>query len=167
MGKLALALLIGVVGAGLVHIAVIFTMPDVARRNAWGRLAELGKLDDVVRVAALDSAPDSVLASADAPAGDFAFVDPALGHLPGFDHIIDALADEDLAFHVDEHDADAGAIPQFLFLGRQSRKSPSLCPGDAHPGIAIAPIRRCAKIRARWCGVHVTNQCGCRFGIGP
>lgn len=77
MGKLALAFLIGVVGAGLVHIAVIFTMPDVARRNAWGRLAELGKLDDVVRVAALDSAPDSVLASADAPAGDFAFVDPA------------------------------------------------------------------------------------------
>ena len=77
MGRLILALMIGVVGAGLVHIAVIFTMPDVARRNGWSRLAELGKPDELVRVAALDSQPDSVLASADAPAGDFAFVDPA------------------------------------------------------------------------------------------
>ena len=77
MGKLILALLIGIVGAGLVHIAVIVSMPDVAGRNGWSRLAELGKPDALVRVEALDSDPESVLASKDAPAGDFAFVDPA------------------------------------------------------------------------------------------
>lgn len=77
MARLFLALMIGVVGAGLVHIAVIFAMPDVARRNGWSRLADLGKPTELVRVEALDSTPDSVLASADAAAGEFAFVDPA------------------------------------------------------------------------------------------
>ncbi|MBO0663297.1 hypothetical protein LQ948_11695 [Jiella sp. MQZ9-1] len=77
MGKLILAILIGVVGAGLVHIAVIFTMPDVARRNAWSRLAEIGTLNQLVRVEALDADPNPALATTDAPIGDFAFVDPA------------------------------------------------------------------------------------------
>ncbi|MCE7027012.1 DUF1254 domain-containing protein [Jiella avicenniae] len=77
MGKFVLAVLIGVVGAGLIHIAVIFTMPDVAKRNGWSRLADLGGTDQVVRVEALTTNPNSTLAVANSPAGDFAFVDPA------------------------------------------------------------------------------------------
>ncbi|MCQ0989619.1 DUF1254 domain-containing protein [Jiella marina] len=77
MGKLVLSLLIGLVGAGLVHIAVIFAMPSVAERNAWSRLADLGEPYALVRVQPLESEPGTVSASTDAPVGDFAFVDPA------------------------------------------------------------------------------------------
>ena len=77
MGKLILAVLIGVVGAGLIHIAVIFTMPDVAKRNGWSRLADIGGPEQVVRVEALTTNPDPALAAANSPAGEFAFVDPA------------------------------------------------------------------------------------------
>ena len=77
MGRLFLAVMIGVVGAGLIHIAVIFTMPDVARRNGWSRLADIGGPERVVRVEALTANPDPALATAAPPAGEFAFVDPA------------------------------------------------------------------------------------------
>ncbi|NDW03055.1 DUF1254 domain-containing protein [Jiella pacifica] len=78
MGKLILAVLIGVVGAGLIHIAVIFTVPDVAKRNGWSRLADIGGPDQVVRVEALTTSPDPALVTTtNSPAGEFAFVDPA------------------------------------------------------------------------------------------
>lgn len=39
MGKVFLAILIGLVGAGIVHIAVIFALPMLAQDNNWGRIA--------------------------------------------------------------------------------------------------------------------------------
>ena len=43
----------------------------------------------------------------------FAFVDPALRHLPGIAFaVVDPLADEDETVGVDEHDADAGPVGQ-------------------------------------------------------
>ena len=39
MGRIVLTLLVGLVGAGLVHIATIFMVPRVAENNAWGRLS--------------------------------------------------------------------------------------------------------------------------------
>ncbi|MBP0617913.1 DUF1254 domain-containing protein [Jiella mangrovi] len=76
MGKLLLAVMVGLVGAGLVHIAVIFSMPDVASRNGWSRLAELGETDRLVRVEALES-PAEPGESGGSTNGEFAFVDPA------------------------------------------------------------------------------------------
>ncbi|MEX6507972.1 hypothetical protein [Jiella sp. M17.18] len=78
MGKLLLALAIGLVGAVLVHIAVIQAMPQVASNNAWERLSELGKMYDVVRVQPLATEGRSA-AAAGTPLqqGTFAFVDPA------------------------------------------------------------------------------------------
>lgn len=77
MGKLFLAVMIGVVAAGLIHIAVIFTMPDVARRNGWSRLADIGEPERVVRVEALTANSDPETTVSETPTGDFAFVDPA------------------------------------------------------------------------------------------
>ncbi|MBO0904907.1 DUF1254 domain-containing protein [Jiella sonneratiae] len=77
MGRILLTVMIGVVGAGLVHIAVIFAMPDVARRNGWSRLAELGQEDQLVRVEALESSPEPAPGQAAQQSGEFAFVDPA------------------------------------------------------------------------------------------
>jgi len=78
MGKLLLALLIGIVGAVLVHIAVIALMPQVASNNAWGRLSELGKMYDIVRVEPLESEGRRAAATGLATGhGTFAFVDPA------------------------------------------------------------------------------------------
>ncbi|KQT88222.1 hypothetical protein [Aurantimonas sp. Leaf443] len=78
MARLLLALVLGLLGAVVVHIAVIFTVPDVARNNAWGRLSRVGAMYEVVRVEPLRSQSDSPAAQ---PAGsrlqNFAFVDPA------------------------------------------------------------------------------------------
>ncbi|MFD2237032.1 DUF1254 domain-containing protein [Aureimonas populi] len=41
MGKVLLALLVGLVGAAIVHIAVILAMPRVAEDNAWARLSRV------------------------------------------------------------------------------------------------------------------------------
>ncbi|MCB8838269.1 DUF1254 domain-containing protein [Aurantimonas sp. VKM B-3413] len=78
MGKFLLAVLIGLVGAVLVHIAVIGAMPEVASNNAWGRLTELGKMYDVVRVEPLET-EGRLAAAAGTPLqhGTFAFADPA------------------------------------------------------------------------------------------
>jgi uncharacterized membrane protein len=78
MGKLLLAIVAGLVGAALVHIAVIFVMPTLAENNAWGRLSALGGMYDVVRVEPLRVAgPDRITAAAGSEQHDFAFVDPA------------------------------------------------------------------------------------------
>lgn len=78
MGKLLLAIVIGLVGAAVVHIAIIFAMPRVAGNNAWGRFSRLGQVYDVVRVEPLRSVgPDAIVPRVDSDQHDFAFVDPA------------------------------------------------------------------------------------------
>ncbi|MCP1198144.1 DUF1254 domain-containing protein [Notoacmeibacter sp. MSK16QG-6] len=52
MRRLSLALMIGLVGAGLVHIAVVFLLPTAAPASAWSRIYDitepfqLRRLDD-------------------------------------------------------------------------------------------------------------------------
>lgn len=78
MRRLLLAIVIGLVGAALVHIAVIFFMPTVAQNNAWGRLSGLGRMYEIVRVEPLRAdGPDRIAPTAIAERHDFAFVDPA------------------------------------------------------------------------------------------
>lgn len=68
MLRILLALLVGLVGAAVVHIAVIFAIPRVAEDNAWGRLSRIAPLFEPVAVPALQP-------EADRRSG-FAFVDP-------------------------------------------------------------------------------------------
>jgi uncharacterized membrane protein len=42
MGKLLRALLFGLVGAGLIHIAVVLLVPYYSDRNAWSRISAYG-----------------------------------------------------------------------------------------------------------------------------
>ncbi|WP_279477804.1 DUF1254 domain-containing protein [Aureimonas sp. SK2] len=72
MGKLLLALLVGLVGAAIVHIAIIFSIPMQAENDAWGRLSRLGDLFAVVRIEDRPGQPDGA-----AQAAGFTFVDPA------------------------------------------------------------------------------------------
>lgn len=41
MGKLLYSLIVGVIGAGLVHIATLFLIPNVSENDAWSRLVTL------------------------------------------------------------------------------------------------------------------------------
>ncbi|MBB3996584.1 DUF1254 domain-containing protein [Aureimonas pseudogalii] len=75
MGKLFLAVVTGLVGAAIVHIAIVFAIPGQAENDAWSRLARRGDLFAPVRVGE---------AQAGAPMQDetdesdgFRFVDPA------------------------------------------------------------------------------------------
>ncbi|WP_206454854.1 DUF1254 domain-containing protein [Aurantimonas marina] len=78
MGKLLLAVMIGLVGAVIVHIAVIFAMPLVAGNNAWARFSNLGPMYQIVSVEPLRSAGSDAIAPAlGSDRQDFAFVDPA------------------------------------------------------------------------------------------
>ncbi|KQT54257.1 hypothetical protein ASG43_01135 [Aureimonas sp. Leaf454] len=78
MGKLFLSIVIGLVGALVVHIAVIFTIPRVAENNAWARLSRLGEPFRMVRIDALRrQAPDPASLDVGSSEQDFAFVDPA------------------------------------------------------------------------------------------
>lgn len=42
MGKLLRALLFGLVGAGIIHIAVVLLVPTYSDRNAWSRISAYG-----------------------------------------------------------------------------------------------------------------------------
>jgi hypothetical protein len=53
----------------------------------------------------------------------FAGIDAALRHLPGLDALVDPLADEDAAFAVEQHHADAGTIGQ---LGSHGGNMPAI-----------------------------------------
>ncbi|WP_062228965.1 DUF1254 domain-containing protein [Aureimonas frigidaquae] len=64
MGKLILALATGLIGAAIVHIAVIFLMPAVAQDSAWNKLARLSPPEVTVTI---DTGPQSA----------FALMDPA------------------------------------------------------------------------------------------
>jgi len=44
MRKLIYAALLGLVGAGIVHIAVLLMVPDFSERDAWSRLAQASDL---------------------------------------------------------------------------------------------------------------------------
>ncbi|MEF2551770.1 hypothetical protein VQ042_10435 [Aurantimonas sp. A2-1-M11] len=78
IARLLYAIVVGLVGAALVHILVIFAMPHLAENNAWGRFARLGPLNETVRVEALRSAgPDTIAGTPGSDRHDFAFVDPA------------------------------------------------------------------------------------------
>lgn len=75
MFKVVVALLIGLVGAAIVHISVVFAMPWLASNNSWGRLSQLGPMFGVVRV---DPQRTPVSGGDGGPVRrEFAFVDPA------------------------------------------------------------------------------------------
>ena len=44
MARLLHALLLGLIGAGIVHVAVILLLPRLTEKDAWSRLAEAGAL---------------------------------------------------------------------------------------------------------------------------
>ena len=50
MRKFAYSILLGLVGAGIVHIAVLLLVPTFTEQNAWSRLAESSDLYQVTRV---------------------------------------------------------------------------------------------------------------------
>lgn len=54
MRRLLHAVVLGLLGAGIVHIVVLFLVPEFSDRNAWSRLSELSGLYQMVR---LDAAP--------------------------------------------------------------------------------------------------------------
>jgi uncharacterized membrane protein len=61
---LAYAILVGLVGAGIVHIAILLMLPSFSERDVWSKLAAAGELYTVRRVAASRGAM-SVLQSPD------------------------------------------------------------------------------------------------------
>ncbi|BDA83677.1 DUF1254 domain-containing protein [Aureimonas sp. SA4125] len=78
MGKLILAVVIGLVGAAIVHIVVIFAIPLLAGNNAWGRLGRIAGMETVVRIDSQRQAGSGSGLRDDGPgAHDFAFIDPA------------------------------------------------------------------------------------------
>lgn len=50
MGRFVHALVLGLVGAGIVHIAVLLLIPSYSQRDAWAALAEAGELYAPVRI---------------------------------------------------------------------------------------------------------------------
>ena len=62
-GALAYALLLGLVGAGIVHIVVLLLVPEFAERNASARLAVVSGLNQVMRIDA--ASPLSMLSGPD------------------------------------------------------------------------------------------------------
>lgn len=76
MGRLLLALLVGLVGALIVHIGVIFSMPRVAEDNAWARLTRImpGLRPTLLAGSSGTAAPSGDPAQ---PMPQFGFTDPA------------------------------------------------------------------------------------------
>ncbi|QPC87200.1 DUF1254 domain-containing protein [Mesorhizobium sp. NBSH29] len=50
--RLAYAIAVGLVGAGIVHITILMMLPTFSARDAWSRLATLGDLYEAERVVA-------------------------------------------------------------------------------------------------------------------
>jgi uncharacterized membrane protein len=63
MLKLLYALLVGLVGAGIVHIAVLLMLPRFSERDAWSSLAESADFYKAVRVDESDGAAAVVKAA--------------------------------------------------------------------------------------------------------
>jgi uncharacterized membrane protein len=75
---LGLALAVGLVGAAIVHIAVVLLVPRMADNNAWGRLSRTGEMFTVARVEPLREGASGPAAQAEgSERQDFAFIDPA------------------------------------------------------------------------------------------
>ncbi len=51
MARLVYTLLVGLVGAAIVHIAILLLLPVLSERDAWSRLASVGNLFEVVPLA--------------------------------------------------------------------------------------------------------------------
>lgn len=56
-GSLAYALLLGLVGAGIVHIVVLMLVPEFAERNASARFATVSGLNQVTRIDSAGAVP--------------------------------------------------------------------------------------------------------------
>jgi uncharacterized membrane protein len=62
MLRLIYVLLVGLIGAGLVHIAVLLMLPQFSERDAWSSLAEAADVYKAVRIDASDGSPPLVKA---------------------------------------------------------------------------------------------------------
>lgn len=62
MLRLIYVLLIGIVGAGIVHITVLLLLPQFSERDAWSSLAEAADVYKAVRIDAGDGSPPIVKA---------------------------------------------------------------------------------------------------------
>jgi uncharacterized membrane protein len=62
MLRLFYVLLIGLVGAGIVHIAVLLLLPQFSERDAWSSLAEAADFYKAVRIDSSDGSPPIVKA---------------------------------------------------------------------------------------------------------
>ena len=62
MAKLLYAVVLGLVGAGIVHIAVLFLLPRLSERDAWSRLAAAADLYAVVAADGSDNSQPVVQA---------------------------------------------------------------------------------------------------------
>lgn len=51
MGKLAYAILLGLVGAGIVHISILFLLPVYTKQDVWTRLSESASLNEMAVLA--------------------------------------------------------------------------------------------------------------------
>jgi uncharacterized membrane protein len=60
VAKLLYAILLGIVGAGIVHITVLFLLPKLSERDAWSRLAAAADLYTVVPADGSDNSPPVV-----------------------------------------------------------------------------------------------------------
>jgi len=63
MLKLVYALFVGIIGAGIVHIAVLLMVPEYSERDAWSSLAESADFYKAVRVDESDGAAAVVKAA--------------------------------------------------------------------------------------------------------
>lgn len=73
--KLLLAVVVGLVGAAIVHILVVFAIPAQSRGDGWSRLERLGPLFATVPVTGLSAGEAAPDAGTEGTA--FGFVDPA------------------------------------------------------------------------------------------
>jgi uncharacterized membrane protein len=64
ISRLAYAVLVGLVGAGIVHIAILMMLPSFSERDAWSKLAETAGFDKAIRIAG-GAAEQAVLQSPD------------------------------------------------------------------------------------------------------
>lgn len=64
MARVVGALVLGLIGAGIVHIAIVLTLPHIAERTAWSRLADRGPPNALIPLDELSPA-EAVLASPD------------------------------------------------------------------------------------------------------
>jgi uncharacterized membrane protein len=55
--NLAYAVVLGLLGAGIVHIVILLLVSSFSERNAWGRLADVADLEEMVRIDSSSAGP--------------------------------------------------------------------------------------------------------------